>query len=94
MVKRRLDKRGRDRLSRPRGEFNRGDNPERIGLFDIAEGMRVSLPAGFQPNARGVLTPMRPAYLEVHEAVDKMFVVLHGGAGRREMYEGVKITGK
>ena len=54
------------------------DNPERSRLFDIAEGMRVPLPEGFTPNAKGLLTPLRPAYIEVHQAVDKMLADLHG----------------
>jgi hypothetical protein len=33
-VKRRLNKLGRDQLSRSRGELLRGDNPEGMRLFD------------------------------------------------------------
>lgn len=39
--------------------------------------MRAPLPEGFIPNARGLLTPLRPAYVEVHQAVDRMLADLH-----------------
>ena len=78
MVKRRLTKLGDNRLSQSRVSRLREDNPERERLLDIAEGMRVPLPAGFVPNAKGPLTPLRPAYVEVHQAVDKMLADLHG----------------
>ena len=77
MVRRRLHKLGRDRLSRSRIAVLHKDNPERDRLNDIAEGMRVPLPGGFIPNARGSLTPLRPAYVDVHRAVDKMLGDLH-----------------
>ena len=60
-----------------RVEQLRLDNPERSRLFDIAKGMQVPLPEGFTPNAKGMLTPLRPAYVEVHQAVDKMLAQLH-----------------
>lgn len=77
MVKRRLKKIGANRLSCDRVEQLRSDNPERTRLFDIAKGMRAPLPEGFTPNARGLLTPLRPAYVEVHQAVDRMLADLH-----------------
>jgi hypothetical protein len=67
MVKKRLQIIGADRLSTSRVEQLRKDKPERIG---IAIGMRAPLPKGFAPNAKGTLTPLRPAYVEVHQAVD------------------------
>ena len=39
--------------------------------------MRVPLPTGFEPNGKGIQTPLRPAYVEVHQAVDKMLADLH-----------------
>ena len=78
MVKRRLRKLGGNRLSQSRVSRLRDDNPERERLLDIAEGMRVPLPAGFVPNAKGPLTPLRAAYVEAHQAVDKMLADLHG----------------
>ena len=77
MVARRLKQLGADRLSRSRVERLREDNPERSRLFDIANGMRVPLPAGFIPNGKGLSTPLRPAYVQVHQAVDKMLADLH-----------------
>ena len=77
MVERRLKKLGLNRLSHARVSRLREDNPERERLLDIAQGMRVPLPAGFTPNGKSLLTPLRPAYLEVHQAVDKMLAELH-----------------
>ena len=77
MVKRRLKKIGANRLSSHRVEQLRLDNPERVRLFDIAKGMRAPIPEGFISNAKGLLTPLRPAYLDVHQAVDKMLGDLH-----------------
>jgi hypothetical protein len=78
MVDKRLKKIGTGSLSTNRVEQLRPDNPERSRLFDIAKGMKAPLPEGFKPNAKGVLSPLRPAYLEVHQAVDKMLADLHG----------------
>lgn len=77
MIKRRLTKLGDNRLSQSRVSRLRKDNPERERLLDIAQGMRVPIPTGFVPNAKGSLTPLRPAYVEVHQAVDKMLADLH-----------------
>lgn len=77
MIARRLKQFGADRLSRSRVERLRWDNPERSRLFDIASGMRVPLPTGFAHNGKGILTPLRPAYVQVHQAVDKMLADLH-----------------
>jgi hypothetical protein len=77
MVRRRLKKIGATRMSAHRVERLRADNPERARLFDIANGMRVPLPVGFVPNGKGELTPLRPAYVEVRQAVDKMLADLH-----------------
>ena len=77
MVRRRLKKIGATRMSAYRVEQLRSDNPERARLFDIANGMRVPLPVGFAPNGKGERTPLRPAYVEVHQAVDKMLADLH-----------------
>ena len=76
-LNRRLKQLGADRLSRSRVEQLREDNPERSRLFDIANGMRVPLPTGFEPNGKGTLTALRPAYVQVHQAVDKMLADLH-----------------
>ena len=50
----------------------RVDNPERELLLDLAEGMRVPRPNGFTPNGKSVLSPLRPSYLKVAGAVNKM----------------------
>ena len=77
MVARRLKQLGADRLSRSRVERLHGDNPERSRLFDIASAMRVPLPTGFAPNGKDILTPLPPACVQVHQAVDKMLADLH-----------------
>ena len=77
MVRMRLKKIGATRMSAHRVELLRADNPERTRLFDIARGMRVPLPAGFVPDGKGDHTPMQPAYVEVHQAVDRMLADLH-----------------
>ena len=72
MVRRRLKVLSRDRLSSERVEGLRSDNPERALLCDLAIGMRVPLPPGFQPN--GALPPaaLRSTYLKMDSAVNKM----------------------
>ena len=77
MVRMRLRKIGGARMSAHRVELLRADNPERARLFDIAKGMRVPLPVGFVPNGKGNHTSLRPAYVEVHQAVDRMLADLH-----------------
>ena len=77
MVERRLKSLADGRMSRKRVERLRQDNPERERLFGIADGMKVPLPRGFVATAKGPLTPLRPAYVEVHQAVDKLLADLH-----------------
>lgn len=77
MVRRRLKQLGGERLSKERVERLRQDNPERYRLFDIANGMRVPLPPGFTSNGKGDLSPLRPIYVRVHQAVDRMLADLH-----------------
>ena len=48
------------------------NNPERNLLLDLAEGMRVPRPEGFVPNGKLPLAPLRPSYLKVARAVNKM----------------------
>lgn len=77
MVRSWLKQLGSERLSKARVEQLRQDNPERDRLFDIANGMRVPLPPGFTPNGKGDLSPLRPIYIRVHQAVDRMLADLH-----------------
>ena len=39
--------------------------------------MRVPLPPGFTSNGKGDLSPLRPIYVRVHQAVDRMLADLH-----------------
>ena len=53
------------------------DNPERTRLLGLAEGMRVPLPTGFQPNGQFPRIKLRALYLRTQSAVNKMLYSLH-----------------
>ena len=72
MVRERLQLLAPDRLSKARVDELHEDNPERTLLYDLAEGMRVPLPAGFSPNGAGPAAALRGTYMRVHTAVDRM----------------------
>ena len=72
MVRRRLKILSADRLSSARVDRLRSDNPERGLLFDLAVGMRVPLPADFEPNGTLPSAALRSSYLKVDTAVNKM----------------------
>ena len=72
MVRRRLKILSSDRLSSARVDRLRSDNPERGLLYDLAVGMRVPIPVGFEPNGALPLAPLRSTYLKVDSAVNKM----------------------
>ena len=72
MVRRRLKTLSIDRLSSDRVERLRADNPERVLLLDLAQGMRVPIPTGFEPNGLQPQSPLRPTYEAVSAAVNKM----------------------
>ena len=72
MVRRRLKTLSPHRLSVERVRGLREDNPELSLMMDLADGMRVHLPAGFTPNGKSERTPLRSAYVTVHTAVHKM----------------------
>jgi hypothetical protein len=48
------------------------NNPEIALLKDLANGMRVQLPQGFQPNGAQTPSPLRKTYVAVAPAVNKM----------------------
>ena len=72
MVRRRLRFLKEMRLNPTRINLLQSENPERNLLMDLAEGMRVPLPKGFVPNGKSTLAPLRPSYLKVAGAVNKM----------------------
>ena len=72
MVRRRLKIINENRLNPARVNMLRVDNPERHLLLDLAGGMRVPRPDGFSPNGKSLLSPLRPSYLKVAGAVNKM----------------------
>ena len=72
MVRRRLTQLAPNRLSACRVEGLRIDNPERTLMFDLADGMRVHLPEGFEPNGMMERSPLRSTYVAVATAVNKM----------------------
>ena len=72
MVRRRLKTIKGSRLNPTRISMLRVDNPERELLLDLAEGMRVPRPNGFTPNGKSILSPLRPSYLKVAGAVNKI----------------------
>ena len=59
MVRRRLKLLAHNRLSAERVAGLRPDNPERVLMADLSEGMRVHLPKGFRPNRDMIRTPRR-----------------------------------
>ena len=71
-VRRRLKTINKNRLNPAWIDMLRVDNPERHLLLDLAEGMRVPRPDGFSPNGKSLLSPLRPSYLKVAGAVNKM----------------------
>ena len=72
MVARRLKKIAADRLSKERVERTlREDNPERDHMLDLAVGMTVHKPAGFEPNGKQPRPPLRAVYSSVSSAVNK-----------------------
>ena len=72
MVRRRLCQLAPNRLSASRVERLRVDNPERTLMFDLAKGMKVHLPVGFEPNGKRERPKLRKTYVEVATAVNKM----------------------
>ena len=72
MVRRRLRSLKETRLNPTRINLLQSNNPERSLLLDLAEGMRVPRPTGFIPNGKSTLAPLRPSYLKVAGAVNKM----------------------
>ena len=72
MVRRRLRSLKENRLNPARINLLLSDNPEWNLLLDLAEGMRVPRPEDFVPNGKLPLAPLRPSYLKVAGAVNKM----------------------
>lgn len=72
MVERRLSSLKCNRLNPSRIGRLDPNNPEIKLLLDLAEGMRVPRPDGFVPNGKSALSPLRPSYLKVAGAVNKM----------------------
>ena len=66
------------RLSEDRvGQCISADNPERERLLGLAGGMRVPLPADFQPNGQFPRVKLRTLYLKTQSAVNKMLYSLY-----------------
>ena len=76
MVRRRLKRLSADRLSVERVSRLRPDNPEINLMIDLAGGMRVHLPEGFEPNGSLPRTPLRSTYETVSTAVNKMLAAV------------------
>jgi hypothetical protein len=76
MVRRRQHQLAPDRLSLERVSRLRTDNPQMMMMIDLAGGMRVHLPEGFEPNGSLPRTPLRDLYIEVSTAVNKMLAAL------------------
>ena len=72
MVRRRLQLLSKDRLNKERVAALSPDNPERLLMFDLAEGMRVPRPEGFVPNGKEVGGALRETYVKVHTAVNRL----------------------
>ena len=72
MVRRRLLQLSHDRLSKERVGRLRADNPERVLMFELVDGMKVHRPEGFTPNGAHPRTPLRSTYESVATAVNKM----------------------
>ena len=72
MVERRLSTLKGKRLNPARISKLDSSNPEIRLLLDLADGMRVPRPDGFVPNGKSELSPLRPSYLRVAGAVNKM----------------------
>ena len=72
MVERRLSTLKGNRLNPARISKLDSSNPEIRLLLDLADGMRVPRPDGFVPNGKSELSPLRPSYLRVAGAVNKM----------------------
>ena len=76
MVRRRFKQLFGDRLSADRVARLRSDNPERVLMLDLVNGMRVHLPVGFVPDGKQPRTPLRSTYELVASAVNKMLAAL------------------
>ena len=72
MIRRRLIRLSPNRLSRERAGRLHEDNPEKVLMVDLAEGMRVHLPENFVPNGKHDMSPLRESYLRVSSAVNRM----------------------
>ena len=72
MVERRLSTLKGNRHNHARISKLDSSNPEIRLLLDLADGMRVPRPDGFVPNGKSELSPLRPSYLRVAGAVNKM----------------------
>ena len=72
MVSRRLKTLSPGRLNAQRVSGLREDNPERMRMTDLADGMRVHQPTNFSPNGRNPQLPLRATYVSVASAVNKM----------------------
>lgn len=66
MARQRFEDLSYDRLSDERIAGVRADNPERLLLSDLVEGMWVPLPPNFSPNGKDTTTSLRSTYLRVH----------------------------
>jgi hypothetical protein len=72
MVRRRLMTLAPNRLNLGRVKRLRSDNPDKVLMRELAGGMVVHPPLGFQPNGNLPRTPLRATYVAVAPAVNKM----------------------
>ena len=76
MVKRRQTSMSEWRLNPARAGRLRDDNPAKALMIELCDGMKVHLPANFVPNGITDFSALRPSYLSVAPAVNKMLGAL------------------
>ena len=76
MVKRRQTSMSEWRLNPSRAGRLRDDNPAKALMMELCEGMKVHLPENFIPNGLTDFSALRPSYLSVAPAVNKMLGAL------------------
>ena len=72
MVARRQKSMASNRLNLSRATRLRDDNPAKALMIELCDGMKVHLPEHFVPNGLTDLSPLRPSYLSVAPAVNKI----------------------
>ena len=72
MVQTRLQQLAPYRLNAARIDQLRSDHPDKLLLCDLADGMRIPLPTGFTLNEKEPTAKLRGAYMNVHQAVNRL----------------------